>query len=77
MNRLAARYGVTMTGSLPAMGGPGVRGVRGKSCLVGEVFLAPAVRRPPASLCQVPESHPAWAPPSWVEGADAKANGDR
>ncbi|MEV8395258.1 TniQ family protein [Streptomyces sp. NPDC056650] len=77
VNRLAAHYNVTVTGLLSAMAGPGVRGVWGKGCLVGEVFLASAVRRRLASLCQVPESHLSRALPSWDEGADAKANGEQ
>ncbi|NYV72920.1 Helicase associated domain protein [Streptomyces sp. UH6] len=77
VNRLAARYNVTVTGLLSAMAGPGVRGVWGKGCLVGEVFLAPAVRHRLASLCRVPESHLSRALPSWDEGAEAKANGDQ
>ncbi|MFH9826689.1 Mu transposase C-terminal domain-containing protein [Streptomyces bobili] len=70
MNRLAARYNVTVTGLLSAMAGPGVRGVWGKGCLVGEVFLAPVWHRL-ASLCQVPESYLSRALPSWDEGTDA------
>lgn len=77
VNRLAARYNVTVTGLLSAMAGPGVRGVWGRGCLVGEVFLASAVRHQLASLCQVSESHLSRALPSWDEGADAKANGEQ
>ncbi|MFF0277838.1 Helicase associated domain protein [Streptomyces sp. NPDC004330] len=77
VNRLAARYEVTVTGLLSAVTGPGVRGVWGKSCLVGEVFLAPAVRRRLASLCQVPEPHLSRALPSWEGVADTKENGDQ
>ncbi|MFD9394893.1 Helicase associated domain protein [Streptomyces sp. NPDC060000] len=76
VNRLAARYALTVTGLLSAVAGPGVRGVWGKSCLSSEVFLAPAVRHGLASLCQVPESHLAWALPSWDVRHDAKASGD-
>ncbi|WP_406349422.1 TniQ family protein [Streptomyces sp. NBC_00144] len=77
VNRLASRYNVTVTGLLSAMAGPGVRGVWGEGCLVGELFLASAVRRRLASFCQVPESHLSRALPSWDGGADAKANGDQ
>lgn len=77
VNRLATRYEVPVTGLLSAVAGPGVRGVWGKGCLVGEVFLAPVVRRRLASLCQVPQSHLSRALPSWDEGLEAKANGDQ
>ncbi|WP_073946621.1 helicase associated domain-containing protein [Streptomyces kebangsaanensis] len=75
VNRLAACYNVTVAGLLSAVAGPGVRGVWGKSCLAGEVFLAPAVRSRLASVCRVPESHLAWALPSWDERDGAEASG--